>query len=82
MARYFTAIWCGSQLTALRFDRILYPPPLNNLKLTLLLPNEIEAIEDLYAKVIDKPVEAEGCARIRFTGMLPEVTLALAKLRP
>lgn len=57
------------------------PTPLNNLKLTLLLPNEIEAIEDLYAKVIDKPVESEGCARIRFTGMLPDVALALAKLR-
>ena len=57
------------------------PTPLNNLKLTLLLPKEIESIEDLYAKVIDKPTEAKDCARVRFTGMLPEVAQALAKAR-
>jgi adenylate cyclase len=57
------------------------PTPLNNLKLTLLLPREIEAIEDLYAKVIDKPTESADCARIRFTGMLPEVAQILARAR-
>jgi hypothetical protein len=55
--------------------------PLSNLKLTLLLAHDIQVIEDIYAKAIDKPAETEGCVRIRFTGVVPEITAALDKLR-
>ena len=57
------------------------PMPLSNLKLTLLLSHDIQVIEDIYAKAIDKPAETEGCVRIRFTGVVPEITAALDKLR-
>jgi adenylate cyclase len=56
--------------------------PLSNLKITLLLPtNNASEFDDLYAKVLDKPAETEGCFRLRFTSKSPEATAALDRLR-
>lgn len=55
--------------------------PLSNLKMTLLLPDQTQPVQDLYAKVLDKPAEHPEGVRIRFTGVVPEVTAVLDRLR-
>jgi len=56
--------------------------PLSNLKLNLLLPDAPQLAEaDVYAKVLVKQAATVGCVRIRFTGMPPEATAALERIR-
>jgi hypothetical protein len=43
--------------------------------------NNASEFDDLYAKVLDKPAETEGCFRLRFTSKSPEATAALDRLR-
>ncbi|UBF23761.1 hypothetical protein K9N68_18540 [Kovacikia minuta CCNUW1] len=56
--------------------------PLSNLKITLLVTTDdgVE-LDDLYAKVLEKPAATEGCFRLRFTGIPPEVATVLDRLR-
>jgi adenylate cyclase len=64
----------------LRSDHFL--TPLSNLKIALMLPPEdgVE-LDDLYAKVLEKPANTQGCFRLRFTGTPPEVAKVLDRLR-
>jgi adenylate cyclase len=55
--------------------------PLSNLKITLLLPStSATELDDLYAKVLDKPTKCEGCFRLRFTSIPPDVGAVLDRL--
>lgn len=62
--------------------------PLSNLKLNLLTPSQdAVALDDLYAKVLDRPATNPNCVRVRFTGMpirfaglSPDVSAALDRL--
>jgi adenylate cyclase len=55
--------------------------PLSNLKITLLLPSTTQTeMDDLYAKVLDKPTECDNCFRLRFTSIPPDVAAVLNRL--
>ncbi len=56
--------------------------PLSNLKITLLVATDkATELDDLYAKVLDKPAESEGCFLLRFTSKSPEISDVLDGLR-
>lgn len=64
----------------MRSDHFL--TPLSNLKIALpMVTEEGKAVDDLYAKVLDKPAQTEGCFRLRFTGTPPDVAAVLDRLR-
>ncbi len=56
------------------------PPGLSNIKLNLLTPNQqLEPSEDIYAKVLEKPVEQDGFY-IHFTFKPPNVAAKLGSI--
>ena len=82
-----TLVSLSEKSAELRSDHFL--TPLSNLKLNLLAPSqETVALDDLYAKVLDKAATNPNCVRVRFTGMpirfsglSSEVSAALDRLR-
>ncbi|HEY9884962.1 MAG TPA: hypothetical protein V6C98_15260, partial [Thermosynechococcaceae cyanobacterium] len=63
-----TLVSLSEKSAELRSDHFL--TPLSNLKLNLLAPSqETAALDDLYAKVLDKAATNPNCVRVRFTGM-------------
>ncbi|MBD2072839.1 adenylate/guanylate cyclase domain-containing protein [Phormidium sp. FACHB-592] len=72
-----TLVSLSEKSAELRSDHFL--TPLSNLKLNLLEPSQdAVAVDDLYAKVLDRPATHPNCVRVRFTGM----PIRLAELLP
>ncbi len=63
-----TLVSLSEKSAELRSDHFL--TSLSNLKLNLLMPFEdAVALDDFYAKVLDRPATNPNCIRVRFTGM-------------